>query len=202
MRLKKSGLRQLAVYAYIDDDATVKAIKGPGLVPHARVEVTTSEGTKTVAIRSSLDRELAVTRHADGSIGIIPKVDEVAVVCPSLQGGDLVEVLRFDKSVILAAAEEAIARQKQCYPDASPKAPVFIPLDGTPDSPSSRLAEKAHWRKSFPATLPAREKRSSDDESMREFRDRVHREFADLQDLPIEEVAVDFRILTPRRRRR
>src|SRR4051795_2045545 len=71
------------------------------------------------------------------------------------------------------------------------KGPVFVPLD-TPQADGTPLTEKALWREVVPIDrLPPH----SPDNSLQEFRQRVHREFARLTGLSEAEVEVEFRIV-------
>jgi hypothetical protein len=191
LKATKEQFRQAAVRVYEMNGAIVTRERVKGAPPYSRVKITVGSETRSTAIRTTRDRELAVTRHPDGRIAILSKVDEVAAVCPALDMPGHLEVLAFDKNVVLEAAEHAFARQRERYPDVSPKSPVFISLD-EPEG----LGGKVRWRKVVPITAPMQEA-----PSMAEFRDRVHRDFAALQGLPLEEVSVEFRILTPARQR-
>jgi hypothetical protein len=197
--MRKADLRLLAAEAYRLEGATVVSKKGRGLVPNARLVVTKSGRAIVVAVRSSLDRELAVTRHLDGRIAIVPEVDEVAVVCPSLEAEGRFEVLFFDKTIVLAAAERAIAYQQQHHPNVAPKAPVFLPLEAASDSSLPGLATQASRRITMSPSDSDAGGNAQYDDTIREFRDRVLREFADLLRLSLDEVAVELHILTPRR---
>jgi len=119
------------------------------------------------------------------------------------------DVYVFESKVIEAAFEQTVAAQRERYPGISDKAPVFISLDrplpgssegSAPFSNQARLKKpakiKRSWRKGN--SQPTSAKGTPQQESMAQFRERVRFEFAELQGLPVTEVAVEFRILPPR----
>jgi hypothetical protein len=153
---------------------------------------------RVVIVRTSLDRQVSFNRRADGRLAAIPEADEVAVVVPSNEEAGVVEVLSFDRDTILSVFDVAAAAQRERYPTLPLKAPVFVRLDRPPGKAGENalsLAARAQWRKKIPLSFVPTTK-SLVSETMTEFRERVLREFAELQGLPTGDVAVEFRILS------
>jgi hypothetical protein len=196
--VKKSLLREAARQVLEEAGKIVKEEPGRGFIPGSRVTISEPGKDSLLAtIRVSLDREVGLTRHPDGSWVTVPNVDEVIFVVPTADGSDLAEVLSFLPSVVIEAFDHALARLKLQNPALSHKAPVFVALDdatgGSPSSPGRPLKERAEWSEKISLDSVRRSK-TSQRESLREFRERVHREFARLQGLDVSEVGVEFTI--------
>jgi hypothetical protein len=194
--VKKSLLRDIGRAALEGPGIGVEEVPGRGIMPGAKVQISEPGKKPRVAtIRVSLDREVALTRHPDGKWVTVPNVDEVIFVVPAADGSDSAEVLSFRPSIVIDAFNHALDRLKRQNPALSYKAPVFVALDDATDddfaTASSALKEKAQWTKVISIDSV---RRSRQRESVREFRERVHREFAKLQGLDISDVAVEFTI--------
>lgn len=195
---KKSTLRELVRWVYEANGARVREISGRGILPGSRLKVAIGSDERVVIVRTSLDRQVSFNRRADGRLAAIPEADEVAVVVPSNEEAGVVEVLSFDRDTILSVFDVAAAAQRERYPTLPLKAPVFVRLDRPPGKAGENalsLAARAQWRKKIPLSFVPTTK-SLVSETMTEFRERVLREFAELQGLPTGDVAVEFRILS------
>ena len=89
MNLKKSQLRECGRLALEQQGFKVERINGPGILQGARLRAIKGSDERTVAVRTSLDREISLTRHLDGRLATIPQMDEIIVVGPSADGSEL-----------------------------------------------------------------------------------------------------------------
>jgi hypothetical protein len=198
MKLKKAQLRDCGRFALEQRGFRVELKNGPGIVPGARLLAMKGSELRRVAVRTSLDREVGLTRHPDGSWLTLPNVDEVVVVVPSLDDPNAAEVFGFERDAIKAAFDRALAAQKVADSWFSPKAPVFIALDEKPRrklaAHTSGLKMKAQWQAEIPlASVPPRTGSASD--SVLGFVERVKQDFAQLNGVDVSKVAVEFRIM-------
>jgi len=172
----------------------VELSPGPGIVPGSRLQA----GDRKIAVRTSLDREIGLTRDLAGSWTTIPRVDEVIVAVPAAEDPLSAEVMSFLPEVLIEAFDAALAAQEECGAKLSPKAPVFMALDeverGRLRGVSSGLKAKARWIKPIRmASVPL--PKDAQRESVRDFKHRVRREFAELVGLDVKEVDVQLMIL-------
>ena len=198
MKLRKSLLRECARVALEERGFTVELIGGAGIVPGARLRASKdSDDKRDIAVRTSLDREVGLTRNPDGHWVTIPQMDEVIVVVPGADDPNSAEVFSFAPDAIVQAFNAALkARQKE-QPDFSRKAPIFLALDeasrGRSADVNSGLKTKAQWRALVPlASVPRH--RLSQAASAVGFIERVRQEFADLHGVDVSKVTVEFRI--------
>jgi len=197
MGIRKEQLRKAARHVYGAEGAWVRNLQKRGYLPDSLLEV----AGRTVAVRTAPDREFSISRRADGEFATLGKVDEVAVVAPAIDHAETVEVYAFDPALVLEAAKKEAAARKALYPALSDKGPVFLSLEA--DQPGTLpLANKARWKKVIHLGDIRRdaqtEEASTTASSVRRFRKRVHREWAELLGLAQDEVAVDLHILGPR----
>src|SRR3954467_149745 len=126
---RKSALRDIARSVYEANGARVKLLSGRGILPGSRLKISIGTEERVVVVRTSVDREVSFSRQADGRLAAVPHADEVAVVVPSIDDPELVEVLSFDRATIVSAFEVAAKAQRERYPTLPGKAPVFVRLD-------------------------------------------------------------------------
>jgi hypothetical protein len=167
----------------------IKSLRGA--VSGARLEARRGSEIRTVAVRTSFDREVGLMRHLDGQWVTVPKVDHVVVVVPKSAKGPKsleAEVFCFDSSVMIGAFDAALAEHQRRNPDLSSKAPIFLSLDDKVEPSGDALGglgRKASWSEIAQIErLP--------EES---FVDRVRREFAQLVGVDVSKVAVEFRVI-------
>jgi hypothetical protein len=194
---RKSFLRECARLALEIKGFRVELVPGPGIVPGARLRTFSGSEQSAVAVRTSLDREVGFSRHADGRWMTILSVDEIVVAVPSYEEPTSAEVLGFDSEVMKAAFDAALIARKKKDPEFHYKTPIFIALDppkkGRPPSVTSGLKAKATWQTLIPlATLPMYKDTSAQPES---FIERVKREFARLNGVDVSKVVVEFKII-------
>jgi hypothetical protein len=194
MTIRKALLRSAARRVYEADGAAVRNLQKRGYVPDSLLDV----AGRTVAVRTAADREFSVSRRADGEIATLTNADEAAVVAPAIDDSDNVEIYAFDPKVVIEAAKKEITARKALYPTISDKGPIFLSLDAY-QSDSVPLASKARWKKVLALReIPRsrlRPEASATGSSVLAFRERVHREWAELLGMPEDEVAVDLHIL-------
>ena len=58
--------------------------KGAGIVPGSRLVISKGAEERSVSVRTSLDREISLSRYPDDRWMTIPHVDEVVIAIPSL----------------------------------------------------------------------------------------------------------------------
>jgi hypothetical protein len=181
----KAMLRDAVAFIY-GEKSEVVLLSRRGIIPGSLL----GAGDRAIAVRVAPDREFSLTRRRDGGVATIPDVQEVAVAAPCRDQSESVEVFAFSPKLIIEEFKRAVTAQRALYPKVS-KGPVFVPLD-TPQADGTPLTEKALWREVVPIDrLPPH----SPDNSLQEFRQRVHREFARLTGLSEAEVEVEFRIV-------
>jgi hypothetical protein len=197
MKLRKSQLRECARIALEQRGFRVELIGGAGILPGARLRAIKGSEERDIAVRTSLDREVGLTRHLDGRWATIPRMDEVIVVVPSADASDSAEVLSFAPDAIIQAFDATLAIRQKQNPDFSRKSPIFLALDevsgGRSGDVGSGLKAKAQWQTLVPlAAVPWQ--RLSQTGSAVGFIERVRQEFAELHGVDVNKVAVEFRI--------
>jgi hypothetical protein len=194
-KVKKSILRECARLALEQRGFSVEVITGAGIVHGARLRATKGSHQRDVAVRTSLDREVGLTRHSDGRWATIPRMDEVIVVVPSMDDANAAEVLSFASNAIVGAFDAALEARQREKPDFSPKSPIFVALDEVPRRhPSeSGLKAKAQWHTVLPLTSVSRPRLSQTGSAVG-FIERVRQEFAELHGVDVSNVTVEFRI--------
>ena len=173
----------------------VQVLRLPGVIPGARLQVTKGDATRRVAVRTSLDREVGLTRNKKGGWNTLGNVDEVLVAAPiSDEERGTVEVLAFQPNDLKRAFDDELASNSQPG-RASWKSPIFVALDdaykGRPKKFIPGLKSRATWT----AVVPL----SSGDqgsfglsESIDEFMLRVKKEFAERLRVGVSQVTVSF----------
>ena len=129
MKLRKSLLRECARLALEQRGFTVEPVRGSGIVPGTRLRAKDGSLTRNVAVRTSLDREVGLTRNSDGTWSTIPQMDEVLVAVPCADDRGSAEILSFDPGVLIRAFNAALTARQGENPDFKLKSPIFIALD-------------------------------------------------------------------------
>jgi hypothetical protein len=195
-KFRKQDLREIgrmALEKSADPPPRIRQVRGPGIIGGSRLEVVAGDCERTVAVRTSLARELGFARRPEGSWVTLPNVDEVVVAVPSAEEVDDAEVLAFDAHTLIEAFDAALAAQKKTGPGLFSTAPVFIALDGE-SSATSGLKGKAKWRLVIPrSALSARRKENAS--ATEGFVDRVKREFAEMNGVDVSKVVIEFKII-------
>ncbi len=171
----------------------IEEVRGPGIVPGARLRVTNGSNERIVAIRTSWDRNVGFARRPDGRWVTMPNVDEVLIVLPSAQEPDLAEVFWFGSHTLIEAFDAALVVRKAEGPDLSPTAPIFVALDGESDV-TAGLKSKAKSR----VTISRSElltRRRADRATEESFIDRVKREFAEMNGVDVSKVVLEIKIV-------
>jgi hypothetical protein len=196
MSLKRSQLRECARLALEQRGFSVEPIRGSGILPGARLRATKGAVTRTIAVRTSLDREVGLTRNSDGDWSTIPRMDEVLIAVPSNDERGSVEILSFAPKVLIRAFDKALRARQGENPDFKLKSPIFIALDEVVRSgDASEQAPKAisQWSSLVPLTAVSRP-HVSENESESEFFDRVRQEFAERHGFDPSKVRVEFSV--------
>jgi hypothetical protein len=195
VKARKSLLRIAARRALELRGYKVTDISGPGIAMGGRLHAIRGKQEFTVAVRTATDRELGLIRDDHGKWKTIPAMDKVVVAAPAIKEPEMVEVFGFDSEEILEAFDHELARLKKRSPGLSPKAPVFLALDGKrgQGDPAHPLRTKADWTK----TVPLPQKSDLVGVSSATYVDRVRAEYAQLHGVTLDEVQVEFRIIRP-----
>jgi hypothetical protein len=195
MKLKKSILRACARVAIEERGFTVDLVGGAGILPGARLRAKKGTMTRNIAVRTSLDREVGLTRNSDGRWATVPRVDEVLVAVPSADKAGSAEILSFTSDVLISAFNAALKARESVNPNLSVKAPIFVALDAAPQGGSATiepgLKARSQWTALVPLTAVSR---LSQNESESEFFDRIRREFAERHGFDASQVKVKFEV--------
>ncbi len=196
MKIRKAGLRECGRLALQQRGWNVEVVNGPGIVPGARLRASKGVDERDVAVRTSLDREVGLTRHPDGRWITVPRMDQVITVVPAAEDPRLCEVFSFDARVLENAFDDALKTILEQNPNLSHKAPIFVGLDAF-DGPHrgvmSGLKSKAQWSISMPIVSTAS---ASQSKKKHGFIERVKREFAEINGVDVSKVVVEFRIIS------
>ena len=196
MKLKRSLLRECASFALEQRGFSVEPVRGSGILPGARLRAKKGSVTRNVAVRTSLDREVGLTRNSDGDWSTIPRMDEVLVAVPSVGEQGSAEILSFAPNVLIRAFDQALKVRQGENPDFKLKSPIFIALDGVvrgDDASKQALKAMSQWSSLVPLTAVSRP-HVSENESESEFFDRVRQEFAERHGFDPSKVRVEFSV--------
>jgi hypothetical protein len=197
MKLRKSLLRACARAAIEERGFTVDLVRGAGILPGARLRAKKGTLKRNIAVRTSVDREVGLTRNSDGSWATILRVDEVLVAVPSAEEPGSAEILSFAPNVLVRAFDAVLKARQSENPNFSLKAPIFVALDEATQRGSANvepsLKAKSQWTALVPLTAVSR-LRLSQNESEDEFFDRIRREFAERHGFDASKVTVKFEV--------
>jgi hypothetical protein len=195
MKFKKSLLRACARVAIEEHGFTTELVGGAGILPGARLRAKKGTLTRDIAVRTSLDREVGLTRNSDGQWATIPRVHEVLVAVPAADKAGSAEILSFTSDVLISVFDAALKARQSENPNLSLKAPIFVPLDAAPQGGSATiepgLKAKSQWTTFVPLSTISR---LSQNESESEFFDRIRREFAERHGFDASQVKVKFEV--------
>lgn len=196
MKITKSTLRECARLALEQRGFIVEPVHGSGIVRGARLRAKRNKTTRTVAVRTSLDREVGLTRNSDGRWATIPRMDEVLVAVPAQQQREMAEILSFDPEVLIESFDKALQARRNQNPDFKLKSPIFLRLDDGKNGDNVHdigLIAKSEWRTLIPlASVPRHSAPRQESES--EFFERIRREFAERFGMDFNKVSVTFQV--------
>lgn len=192
-KLRKAHLRKCAPVALGRHGFTTRPKTGPGIMPNARLWASNGAREYEVAVRTSLDREVGLTRHPSGEWAL-PEVHRIVVSVPATDDAGSADVYMFDPDVLTAWFDIALADLEKRNSRPSYKSPIFVPLDDRRKRSEiiPGLKAKAEWHEIVPLTSMSAPGDST--ESVTDFASRVKREFADQFRADINKVFVDIRI--------
>lgn len=194
MKLTKHIMRVAARLVLERGGNPVSLKPGAGIVPGARLTVGTGPVSRTVSVRTSRHRELALMRNDKGDWRTIGNVDEVLVAVPS-EDKSCVEVMSFDPNLLKEIFDHALTQRPDLKTEYG--LPLFIQLD---DKRSRRagsvtrgLKEQSQWRE---VITPDEEmlRKAAEQFSARGFIERVKKEFAEINGVDVSKVTVHFGI--------
>jgi hypothetical protein len=184
---------RIAIENSVNPLTRIDEVRGPGIVPGARLRVSGVSDKRFVAVRTSTDRQVGFARRPDGRWVTLSKVDEVVIAVPAAEP-DFAEVFWFDSHTLIEAFDAALAVRQEEGRDLSRAAPIFVALDGE-SGVASGLKSKARSR----VTILRSElllRRLANRAPVEGFIDRVKREFADMNGVDVSKVAVEFKIIS------
>jgi hypothetical protein len=196
MKLKRSALRECARLALEQRGFTVEPVRGSGILPGARLRARKGSLMLKIAVRTSLEREVGLTRKSDGHWSTIPRMDEVLVAVPSANERGSAEILSFAPKVLIRAFDAALKARQGENPDFKIKSPIFIALDDVVhggDASEAALKAMSQWSALVPLTSVSRP-HFSQDESESDFFERVKQEFAERHGFDPSKVMVKFSV--------
>jgi hypothetical protein len=193
MKVTKSMLRVCAQTALRRRGFEVSIAGGRGIVRGARLIARKGQTRLKIAVRTSLDREIGLTRNEHGEWRTVPKMDEVIVVVRSSEDDAVAEVLAFDPGEVVEAFDAVVKESRDSVQ--AFKAPVFVPVDArrTKEEGLVVLKEKARWKELVSIQQISRGG-SSDPKGADNFIERVKRDFAELVGVDVSKVSVEIRI--------
>ena len=173
MKLSRSLLRECARVALEQRGFTAEPVRGSGILPGARLRAKKGSLTCKVAVRTSLEREVGLTRTSNGHWSTIPRMNEVLVAVPSVNERGSAEILSFAPDVLIRAFDAALKARQGDNPDFKIKSPIFIALDKVGhggDVSESALKEKSQWTTLVPLASVSRPHFSQNEFGARIFR--------------------------------
>jgi hypothetical protein len=197
MRKTKALMRKTGEKDLVDRGYTVIPRSGQGLLPGARLKATKDGVSYEVAVRTSYERVVSFTRHTDGQWRTLPKVDLVIVVVPAENDSEKIEALTFSRETMTDVFDEALRALRRQKREPAYGIPIFVPLDTQNKKnfghPVAGLKTKTMWVPSVfgDAELSALRLQNID----QNFIDRVKREFAEINNVDVSKVFVEFRIV-------
>jgi hypothetical protein len=173
----------------------VEDVTGRGLLPGARLSVTHERKTLRVAVKCSFERALGFGRDADGDWRPLINVDWIVAIVPAAGVSDDLQIYCFDASYLIEAYDNALSEMKRARRAPSLEMPIYIPLDRRSRKNVGHsevgLAERAMWSSLVEGAgeLPPIAAQES-------FIEKVKREFAEINNVNVEKVSVEFRIIS------
>jgi len=172
----------------------LEELTGKGIRPGARWMAKPSKGRPLkVAIRTSRDRTLGFSRIGNGAWRTLETVDLVLAIVPTGVSTNSFELLCFDSNGLQKHYGDALNALAAAGRSPDLDVPVFIPLDERSKKnvghEIANLKMAARW--AVPFSVKDQEA-GGDSES---FFDRVKREFATMNNVDVNKVSVEFRIL-------
>jgi hypothetical protein len=195
--IKKAALRKYAASVLSEKGYEVVDQTGQGILAGARITAT-KKGQKPlhVAVRTSYERALSFSRLSEREWRTLRSVDLVLAVVPSQNSSQIFEVLAFKSKVLKSVFNKALLTLKRLERIPSLEVPIFVPLDKDPGKNFghglSGLREQAEWTVSVGAEALKSQLFNSHSES---FIERVKREFAEINEVDVSRVLVEFKIL-------
>jgi len=194
-KLRKAHLRECARKALETRGYRVEDIGGAGVVPGARLRISKGPKAFRVAVRTSLERKVGFARNPDGGWMTLPDFRQIVVVTPSAEHPNCAEVLGFKREDLITAFDASLAARKKRNPEFSPSAPIFLPLDSHQRGEVTKpgLKELSTWEVDVPLASVA-SPQSPNREGMKQFVDRIKREFAELYGAEEKDVDIQIQI--------
>jgi hypothetical protein len=176
--------------------SSIEDVGGTGVAPGVRLSAYKGRSRTEIAVRTSHDRKVGLTRTANGVWRTIPKVREVLVAAIATDDPTFIEVFCFETDVLLEAFNCRIKRNKSLRKGSDgTRPPVFIALDprrADPGELKSNLKKKAKWSSRLPLKLSA--PRETSNVALKEFIARTVQEYATIAGVDVADVTVEFSV--------
>lgn len=203
-KLAKRELRRLAAMAKQRQGYSIEDVGGRGIAPGARLQAKKGLFKTSIAVRTSHDRKVGLTRTETGKWRTVLKVEEVLVAAISRDNPNMVEVLCFKRSVLVRAFNRRVASDDELRRPRNGKySPVFIELDSNWKDEKcirSNLKKKAEWSRLLPLTLDT--SGSASRMTVSEVIDRAKRDYAVITGVDLADVVVEIRLIGSGEKRR
>ena len=201
MKMKRELLRAAARSALKARGYEVELVPGPGIIPGARLKAAKNGTVITVAVRTSLDREVGLVRNQNLTWRTVSRVDRVLIAVPSADDPQSVEVLAFEPDVLITVFSAALAAvEKRKQKKYSYKDPIFVALDDVKNSRTGEvrpgLKARAAWQTELPLSHPElRGVTSAAQDPRTSFIERLKQEVAEFIGVDVSKVVLEIRIV-------
>lgn len=196
IKILRQALRRTAAFVKRPDGYTIKEVGCQETAPVIRLLARKGLARKQIAVRTSHNRKVELTRKTLNTWRRADEVDEVLVAAIANDDPRIAEVFCFPIDVILRSFKECLHNCGDVGGGRGKLRPVSMSLDGLtmdPEGIRSNLKKKAKWSKRVPLQV-ASSGASLDQNKLAGFFDRTTQEFAAILGLEVSNVSVDFRI--------
>jgi len=196
-KVLKRELRRVAAIVKQQFGYSIEDVGGPGIGPGVRLLARKGLAKIQIAVRTSHDRKVGLTRTKNGTWRTIPDVQEVLVAVIPDDDPTMVEIFCFEADNLQEAFERRLKYEPELRvsPDGS-YPPVFMALDPIKNDEKfikSNLQRKKSWSRRLPLTSGESAKPSIT--ALRDFTDRTLKEYAAIVGADVADVVVEFRVV-------
>ena len=194
-KILKQELRRLAALSKQKKGFEIVDVGGRGIGAGVRLRARKGLIRREIAVRTSDDRKVGLTRTPDGKWRTVSEVDEVLVAAISKNDPTTVEIFSFFAPDLMKAFDRLLKHYDGLQRGRGGKLPpVFMsldPLKKDPDGIRSNLKGSAQPPEHFPLRIAAVSEVPAT-ETMDEFTDRIVKEYAARVGADADNVTVEF----------
>jgi hypothetical protein len=194
VKIKKEQLRRSAQVALeAQGYSSIEVVSGPGIVPGARLRAIKNGEPRSIAVRTSSDREVGLLRTPKGNWRTVSHVHLVLTAVPA-NDAPAVDVLVFDPNILIEVFRATVeAAEKKRGNKSNYKVPVFVPLDDVKNSRTKQvlpgLKHRAAWHAVVPlGQLPEQSLASGNEDHRARFFENIKQQIADYVGLDISKI--------------